>query len=148
MISDRTILDMKRDLIDRQCQLNEIKENIDKEITLQSNLKQEKEHIMMEIVKGKEQFTILSNEILYQSTKLENHKRNCYHYYNKIRERYTMTIEELRSYEYEIVLLANENTYDPNKERMKKLINAINREINEKKVKLESLTNEFNFLSS
>ena len=148
MISDKQILDVKRELIDRQCLLNEIKENIDNEKALQLHVQQEKERILIEIVKGKEQFIVLSNEIIKQSTILENHERTCYHYYNNIRERYLMTKEELLSFEFEIDVLSTENTTDPAKERMKKLINAINRETLEKKMKLESLTNELNFLSS
>jgi hypothetical protein len=148
--STNLLLDLRRGIIDRQCIVNDLQEQIKDEVNYQTNLKIEKDRSCIEILKGKEQFLSLSNEIVHQMNILINHENKCFEVYNKVLERNLMADEELQSYEAELTHLQDEykkEKTDPKKERTKKLIRAITTEVADKKKRLESLKNEFSFLA-
>ena len=148
--STNEILDLRREIIDMQCVINDLEIQISTELTLQSNLKQQKELACLEILKGKEQFLTLSNEIVRQMNVLINHEMNCLEVYNKNKERYLMADEDLAAYYVHIANLryeSNNAKKDHRTERTKKLIKAIGAEVAEKKKRLEALGNELNFLN-
>lgn len=141
------ILDLRRAIIDKECTVNDLQGSIAAEISLQNQRKKDKERVCVEILKGKEQFFVLSNEIITQMNTLMKHESCCLETYNIIVEKNLMKNEELISYHAEI------NTFhekaekkDPMKERTKRLIKAMEVEVDDKKRKLDALINEFNFL--